>query len=235
MQHPHRRQRGQFVAVAGLGGGRRVVEEGDLAAMPLGNQGAHHRHHGGDTAAPGDEQDAPRARVRQHEIAADAGQADHHAASGVVVQMVRDQPAVVPADGQLEGGRAFAVGRRIAAGVPAPVDLDGEVDVLAGCDGIAGQEGVVGLQGERDAARRGAAHVGHFGAGLAPRPRRCHQLGVTIDAVRTGQQVEQLRTQHPLPHGPREDPAGSLNGLSEHMYTVAPLRPSSQGFTARMW
>jgi hypothetical protein len=107
----------------------------------------------------------------------------------VFVQIVRDQAALVPTDGQFEAGRPFGIGGRIATGVPAAVDLDGEVDVLAGLEGVSGEEGVVGDQGQGDTARGGPAHVRHFGAGFAQRPGRRHKFGVTVDAVWTGQQV----------------------------------------------
>ncbi len=46
-----------------------------------------------------------------------------------------------------------------------------------------------------------------------------HQLGVPVDTVRAGEQVDQVRTQHPL-----------LQSLSEHVYTVRQLTSVRQGF-----
>jgi hypothetical protein len=40
-----------------------------------------------------------------------AGQADHHPATGTLVEVIRHQPAVVATDCQLEVGAAFGVGR----------------------------------------------------------------------------------------------------------------------------
>ena len=95
-------------------------------------------------------------------------------------------------DRQFEIGAAFGVGRRVAASVPAAIDVDREVDVLAGLDGVGGREAPIWSEREGDAARSGPAHVDDLGAGLAQRPSRCHQLGVPVDAVRTGKQVYQV-------------------------------------------
>ena len=76
--------------------------------------------------------------------------------------------------------------------MPTAVDVDREVDVLTGLDGVGGCEPPVRGKCECDAARSGSAHVDDLGAGLAQRPRRRHQLGVTVDAVRTGEQVYQV-------------------------------------------
>ncbi len=141
------------------------------------------------------------------EVAADRAEPDHHAAAGALVQECRDQPAVVLPDRQLEVPVALGVGRRVAAGVATPVDLDAEVDVLAGLDGVG--ERVVGRQDERHTARGVAPHVDDLGAALGQRPGRCDQLGVPVDAMRTGQQAYQVGAQHPL-----------LQSFGEHVYTV---------------
>ncbi len=102
---------GQFLAVARLARAARVVDERDLAPVALGDQRAQHRHDGRDAAAAGDEEDPPRSLGRQHEVAADTGQADHHAATSALRQVGRDQPVVVVADRQLQVGAAFGVCR----------------------------------------------------------------------------------------------------------------------------
>ena len=160
--------------------------------MAFVDQRAQHRHDGRDAASAGDEQDSSRPLLGQHEVAADTSQADHHAATGMLVEVGRDQATVVVTDRQLEVGAAFGVGGRVAASVPAAVDVDREVNVLTGLDGVGGGEGLVGSEREGDAARSGPAHVDDPGAGLTDRPGRRDQLGVAVNAVRTGKQVYQV-------------------------------------------
>ena len=124
------------------------MHERELAVEALGLQGAQHGYHRGDTAAAGDEQDAPRPHRGHHEIAADGVEPDHHAGLGVVAQVGRHQTAVVAADGQLDVAGTLRAGRRVAAGTAAAVDLNRQIDVLAG---LKSGEGGVGLQRQRDA------------------------------------------------------------------------------------
>ena len=135
------------------------------------------------------------------------------------------QAAVVDADGQLEQPVALGVGGRVAAGLPAAVDLDGEVDVLAGAQGRSGREGRVGFEGEGDAAGGLPADRDHLGAGVAQRPGRLDELGVAVDAVRSGEQVYQGRAQHSVPEARRQS-------LSEHVYTVRLVAPNRQWLRA---
>ena len=167
VQHAHSWHRRKFVGVAGFFGAARVVDEGDLAIGTFVAHRAHHRHHRGDTAAAGDEQDARRPLGRQGEVATDRVEAEDHSRPRVVAQIGGHQPAVVAADGQLDVRRVFCAGGRVAAGAAAPVDLDGEVDVLAGLES---GERLVRFQDERHAAGRLAAHRDDLRAGLASGP-----------------------------------------------------------------
>ena len=98
----------------------------------------------------------------------------------------------------------LGVGRRIAARVPTAVDLDGEIDVPAGPKfGVHPCTQRVRLQREGDAARRAAPHLDHRGPRLAIRPGGVHQLGVAVDAVRSGQHAHQRRSQHSAPEAGR--------------------------------
>ena len=64
---------------------RREVQERDRTRVLLVEQRAQHRQHGRDSAAPAEQQDALRSRVRQHELAHRLAEAeDHPGASGVI-------------------------------------------------------------------------------------------------------------------------------------------------------
>ena len=224
VQRPDAGHRGELVAIARLGAVACVVHEHDFAVVAFVDQRAQHRHDGGDPTATGDEQNPPRPRLAvsagQREVAADAGQPDHHPAPRAFVQKCRDQPAVVMSDRQLEVRGALGVGGRVAAGVSASVDFNAEVYILPGTESLAGVgERRVGRQHQGDAARGASPHIDNLRAGLGQRPRRVDLLGVPVDAVRAGEQVYQVRPQHPL-----------LQSLSKHLYTVRFIGADSQGF-----
>src|SRR3984885_10092669 len=102
VQHSHTGHRGKLVAVARLGTVARAVHKGNLARVALVDQRAQHCHDGRDPAAARDEQNAAGSLRRQHEVAADTGQTDDHPATRTLVQIGRDQSAVVMSDGQLK-------------------------------------------------------------------------------------------------------------------------------------
>ena len=160
VQHPDAGHPGEFLGVAGLRGTARVVDEADVAVEAFRAQGAQHRHHRGDAAPAGDEQDPPGGTV-QRESACVAGRdadPDHHARVREIAQKGRHPSALVAADGQLDQRRPLGVGRRIAARVPTAVDLDGEIDVPTGPKfGVQPCAQRVRLQREGDAARRARA------------------------------------------------------------------------------
>ena len=85
--------------------------------------------------------------------------------------------------------------------------------MLAGAQGRAGREGRIGFKSEGDAAGRLTADRDHLGAAVPQRPRGLDELRVAIDAVRSGEQVNQRRPQHSVPQAQRLR-------LSEHVYTV---------------
>ena len=214
VQHGHighlGRGQGQLVAVARLLRRAGVVHEHHAAAVTTRTQGAEHRHHRGDTGAAGHQQHGFGQGLGKGELATHRIQTDHQAATGMRDQVGRDHTAVVPSDRQLQVAVALAAGDRVRPGTSASVDLDGDVDVLAGPEpGHARPKGAVGVQRQRDAARRVAPHPDDPGTGLAPRPCRVDQLGVTVHSVRTGEQVQQRGAPHPLGQA-----------FSKHMFTV---------------
>ena len=63
--------------------------------------------------------------------------------------------------------------------------------MLAGPQREFSPEGRVGFQRQGDAAGGLSPDRDDLGAGIAKGPGRLHQLGVTVDAVRAGKQVDQ--------------------------------------------
>ena len=63
--------------------------------------------------------------------------------------------------------------------------------MLTGAEGRTGPEGCVRFQRQGDAAGGLSPDRDDLGAGIAKGPGRLHQLGVAVDAVRTGEQVDQ--------------------------------------------
>jgi len=201
------------------------VHEGDVAVEALGDERAQHRHDGGDAAAARDEEDAARPLSGEYEVASADGQPHDEPGTGVSEEVLGDPAAVVQADGQFDQVLTLGVRRRVAPRLPAAVDLDGQVDVLAGAQCRSGSEHRVRFQRQRHAARGVAADGNDLGPGVAQCPGRLDELGVSVDPVGSGQQVDEGGAQHSIAEA-------RLQRLSEHVYTVRSLPPIRQRFLA---
>jgi len=140
-------------------------------------------------------------------------------------EVLGDPAAVVQADGQFDQVLTLGVRRRVAPRLPAAVDLDGQVDVLTGAQCRSGSEHRVRFQRQRHAARGVAADGNDLGPGVAQCPGRLDELGVSVDPVGSGQQVDEGGAQHSIAEA-------RLQRLSEHVYTVRSLPPIRQRFRA---
>mgnify|MGYP000846979097 CR=1 FL=1 len=188
----------QLGAVGEVLGGERVVEEGDRAAMALVHQGPQHRQHRGDPAAARDEQQVAvaLAGLGEHEVAPGFREAQHQPGCGVVDQVAADPTGRVGLDRELEGavGPVGRAGQAEAAPVDHAVDRHPHQHVLAGPEALPGR---VGPEGERDGAGGLALHGDDLGPHLADDPAGVDQLEVAIDAVGSGQAIDQIGGQGP--------------------------------------
>lgn len=140
---------------------------------------AQHRHHGGDAAARGEEQQPFRERVRQDESARRPGEAHNRPRTRPPNQV----PGHAPVRIRLHRDRDAAIrpcGRRrhrVAAPVQHAVDVDAHPDVLAGAMRYPPVPGA-------DDQRRGVAGLRPHGLDPAPefagRPQRVEQAQVAV-------------------------------------------------------
>jgi hypothetical protein len=161
----------------------RVVQEGDLSAVPRVAQRAEHRHDRRDAGAAAGQQQRARDLAGEDELALGLRQVDDRAGLQLLVQELRDVAVGVRLDRDAE--RAALLGPRARhredPDAARAVDLDTELDVLAGDESA---PGAVGAQHDGAGGARLAADLDDTGADVLGRQHRVDLLEEVVDRVR---------------------------------------------------